>query len=182
MENTYNPDINAMQDVSSHDEYRICIEAGLDPSEAIEIVNRYSRDNTRTPFQWNDGLHAGFTTGTPWLPENPNYKQINAAAEVADPESVYHFYRKAIALRKDPSHKETFVYGVFEPIATEDENVIAYARVGEERLDVYCNFQNATVTVPCNGTTVLLSNYEGASVEAGTITLHPFEAVVLKES
>ena len=180
MENTYNPDIHAMQDVSSHDEYRVCMEAGLSHEEAIEIVNRYSRDNTRTPFQWNAGLHAGFTTGTPWLPENPNYREINAEAEVADADSVYHFYRKAIALRKDEKYKETLVYGVFEPIETEDANVIGYARVGEERIEVYCNFQNQTVTIPCGGSEVLLSNVADATIRDGAITLRPFEGVVLR--
>ncbi|MBP5266496.1 MAG: alpha-glucosidase C-terminal domain-containing protein, partial [Lachnospiraceae bacterium] len=180
MENTFNPDVRSMQDVSSHDEYRVCKEAGLSEEEAVRIVNHYSRDNARTPFQWDDSANAGFTTGTPWLAVNPNYKSINAASQVADANSVYHFYRRAIALRKHPSYANTFVYGVFAGVETEDANVIAYTRTTEEQtILVICNFQHQDASCKVPSGTVLLDNYEDTDMADGTISLRPFEAVVL---
>jgi oligo-1,6-glucosidase len=180
MENTFNPDVMSMQDVSSHDEYRVCKEAGLSEEEAVRIVNHYSRDNARTPFQWDDSANAGFTTGTPWLAVNPNYRSINAASQVADANSVYHFYRRAIALRKHPSYANTFVYGVFAGVETEDANVIAYTRTTEEQtILVICNFQHQASSCKVPSGTVLLDNYEDTDMAGGTISLRPFEAVVL---
>ncbi|MCR5641131.1 MAG: alpha-glucosidase [Lachnospiraceae bacterium] len=182
MENTYNPDVFSMQDVSSHGEYRAAIDAGVSEADAVAIVNRYSRDNARTPFQWDDSPQAGFTTGTPWLAVNPNYKTINAAAEVGREDSVYAFYKAAIALRKDATYHDTMVYGRFDPIACADESVIAYARVdGNRRIVVVCNLQSKTTSIPIYGSKVLLNNYDHLQREADSMELLPFQAVVLKD-
>ena len=115
MENVPFSSIEEVDDISSLDEYQVALEAGLTAEEALKVIARYSRDNARTPMQWSDAAHAGFTTGTPWLHVNPNYSTINAAAEQKDPDSVFHFYKKLIALRKDPAYRETVVYGALEP-------------------------------------------------------------------
>ncbi|MCR4999076.1 MAG: alpha-glucosidase [Lachnospiraceae bacterium] len=181
MDNTWFDDVDMMQDVSSQDEYRVCREAGLSHEEAMQVVNRFSRANTRTPFQWDDSVNGGFTTGTPWLPVNPNYKNINAAEEVANPDSVYHFYQKAIALRKDPRFAETFVYGVFGLVSQEYDNVIVYERADEkQRLVIACNMQQAEVTLDMEVGEVLLSNYGEAHPTSGRLTLRGFEAVVFR--
>jgi oligo-1,6-glucosidase len=180
MENTFNPNVASMQDVSSHDEYRVCKEAGLSEEEAVRIVNRYSRDNARTPFQWDATVNAGFTTGTPWLPVNENYTRINAAAEVADADSVYHFYRRAIALRKNPEYADVLVYGVFDSVHFADDNIIAYTRTkGATKVLVICNFQNKKTSCHVGEASVLLDNYADTCIEAGEMTLRAFEAVVL---
>ncbi|MBR6281231.1 MAG: alpha amylase C-terminal domain-containing protein, partial [Lachnospiraceae bacterium] len=180
MENTFNPNVASMQDVSSHDEYRVCKEAGLSEEEAVRIVNRYSRDNARTPFQWDATANAGFTTGTPWLPVNENYTRINAAAEVADADSVYHFYRRAIALRKNPGYADVLVYGVFDSVHFADDNIIAYTRTkGSTKVLVICNFQNKKTSCHVGKAEVLLDNYADTCIEAGEMTLRAFEAVVL---
>ena len=130
MENVPIASIDEVDDISARDEYRVALEAGLSPEEALKIVSKYSRDNARTPMQWTDGANAGFTTGMPWLKVNPNYPSINATAQVGDADSVYSFYKKMIALRKDPVYKETIVYGALEPMWEERHNLMAYYRKG----------------------------------------------------
>ena len=93
MENVPFASIDEVDDISTLDEYKVALEAGLPPEEALKAVSKFSRDNARTPMQWTDGANAGFTTGTPWLKANPNYPSINAAAQVQDADSVYSFIR-----------------------------------------------------------------------------------------
>ena len=99
MENVPISSIDEVDDISARDEYRVALEAGLSPEEALRVIAKSSRDNARTPMQWTDGENAGFTAGTPWLKINPNYTDINVEAELADENSVLHFYKKLIALR-----------------------------------------------------------------------------------
>ena len=94
MENMVYATIDEVNDISSKAEYAECIRVGLSAKEAMKAINQYSRDNGRTPFQWDDTEHAGFTTGTPWMAVNPNYTTINAKQQENDPESMLHFYRK----------------------------------------------------------------------------------------
>ena len=88
MENIPFSSIDEVDDISSLDEYQVALDAGLSPEDALKAVARFSRDNARTPMQWSDAAHAGFTTGKPWLRVNPNYLSINAAAQLEDPDSV----------------------------------------------------------------------------------------------
>ena len=115
--------------------------AGYPEAEIEASVYAKSRDNARTPMQWDDTPNAGFTTGTPWLPVNPNYPEVNAAAALADPDSVFHHYRRLIALRKEyPVFRE----GDFTLLCPESEALFAYTRkTGEEALLVVCNFTDA---------------------------------------
>ncbi len=103
------------------------------------------RDNARTPMQWDDSVNAGFTSGTPWLAVNPNYPEINAEAETADEDSVFHYYRKLINLRKN---HDIIVYGRYEVIMEDDSRIFAYIRrLGEEKLLVLCNFSDQEAEV-----------------------------------
>ena len=111
MENRMFPSAEEFDDVSSIDEYQVALKAGLSEEEALRAVSAYSRDNARTPVQWSAGKNAGFTEGTPWLNLNENYVRINAEDNLADPDSIYHYYQKLIKLRKDPAYKDTLVYG-----------------------------------------------------------------------
>lgn len=182
MENVPISSIDEVDDISARDEYRVALEAGLSPEEALKVVSKYSRDNARTPMQWSDETNAGFTTGTPWLKVNPNYMDINAAAQMGDEDSVYSFYKKLIALRKDPVYKETIVYGGLEPVWAERHNLMAYYRKGERTLLVVGNYQRdeQEVKLPAAYKNVLLNNYHDIVDESGTIRLHGYQVLVLE--
>ena len=98
--------------------------------QMMDIISKKGRDNARTPMQWDDSENAGFTTGTPWFAVNPNYKTINAAAQVEDPDSIYNYYRKLIELRKE---EEVIVYGTFDGLEDADENLYIYTRSSENK-------------------------------------------------
>lgn len=182
MENVPIASIDEVDDVSARDEYRVALEAGMSPGEALKVVSRYSRDNARTPMQWTDGANAGFTTGTPWLKVNPNYRSINAAAQVGDADSIYSFYKKMIALRKDPVYKETIVYGTLEPVWAERHNLMAYYRKGERTLLVVGNYQRESqeIELPVMYQNVLLNNYKDIVEDRGTIRLQGYQVLVLE--
>ncbi len=182
MENVPFSSIEEVDDISSLDEYQVALEAGLTAEEALKVIARYSRDNARTPMQWSDAAHAGFTTGTPWLRVNPNYSTINAAAEQKDPGSVFHFYKKLIALRKDPAYRETVVYGALEPYLKEQRNLMAYYRKGEKTLLVMGNFQREEqeVALPAACKRVLLNNYPDADIQDLTIRMQGYQVVILE--
>lgn len=182
MENVPFSSIEEVDDISSLDEYQVALEAGLTAEEALKVIARYSRDNARTPMQWSDAAHAGFTTGTPWLRVNPNYSTINVAAEQKDPDSVFHFYKKLIALRKDPAYRETVVYGALEPYLKEQRNLMAYYRKGEKTLLVMGNFQREEqeVALPAACKRVLLNNYPDADIQDLTIRMQGYQVVILE--
>ena len=182
MENIPFSSIDEVDDISSLDEYQVARDAGLSPEDALKAVARFSRDNARTPMQWSDAAHAGFTTGKPWLRVNPNYLSINAAAQLEDPDSVFHFYQKLIRLRKDPVYKETIVYGTLEPAFREQHNLMAYYRRGDKTLLVIGNYQSGkqAVTLPLPYTKVLLNNYADITREGSTILLHGYQVLILE--
>lgn len=142
-----------------------------------------SRDNARTPMQWDDSANAGFTTGTPWSPVNPNYTEINARAALADPDSVFHYYKKLIALRKA---NPIMVYGRYEAMLPESEELFVYTRTLEdEKLLVVCSFvdHETSFEIPEEfvGGTCMISNMEG-SYEKAAYTVRPYEAFVLRNN
>lgn len=147
-----------------------------------------SRDNARTPIQWDDSTHAGFSTGVPWIPVHEDYPAWNAAAQLADQGSVYHFWARVLQLRKQ--YPDIFVYGSFELVSSGDSEIFAYARHSSAGTSlVVLNFEprEASWTMPQNlfagrGSEVVLSNYSRGKVStvAGeSITLAPLEAFVL---
>ncbi len=182
MENVSFSSIDEVDDISSLDEYKVALEAGLTPEEALKAVARFSRDNARTPMQWSDGANAGFTTGTPWLKVNPNYTAINAAAQLSDPDSVWSFYKKLIALRKNPSYKETIVYGTLEPVWEERHNLMAYYRKGDKTLLVIGNYQQKEqeVILPSECRNVLLNNYPDMVMENNVLKLNGYQVLILE--
>ncbi len=169
------------RDIESINAYREwCAEGSLSHEVFWPCIIFKSRDNARTPMQWDDSAQAGFTAGTPWLPVNPNYKEINAKAATADPDSVFHYYKKLIALRKE---HPVMVYGRYELLLPDSEELYVYTRtLDEEQLLVVCSFSgretaytlpDAFVGAPC-----LISNRENVYDKAG-MTLKPYEAFVL---
>lgn len=190
MENVVLESIDQVDDISTLDEYQVAKNAGLTDEEALKAVNRFSRDNARTPMQWNDTESAGFTTGTPWLYVNPNYTDINVEAEQKDSASVLNWYKAMITLRKNPDYKEAIVYGDTVPVLEDVHNLMAYYRKAENQtLLVIGNFQTEprTVELPCRLKKVLLDNTtalqsENSEIPAewkdGKLTLEGYQAVV----
>ena len=182
MENLGVIPIEKIDDISALDQYQVCLDAGYTKEEALKIVSLYNRDNARTPVQWNDEKNAGFTTGIPWLMVNPNYTQINVAAQETDENSVLAFYTKMTALRKTPEYKETFVYGDVIPFEEERHNLMAYHRKADKDMLVIGNFQRErqSVTLPAEVENILLNNYPDMKLEGKELILEGYQAVVLE--
>lgn len=175
--------IDQVDDCSTLDEYRVALDAGLSPEEALKSVMPFSRDNARTPFQWTAGENAGFTTGIPWLAVNPNYQKINAADQVGRADSVYSWYKSLIALRKDPEYRETVVYGELIPYLEAQKNLMAFFRKGEQKtLLVAANYQKEPqdMVLPSSYKKVLLNNCRGLSRKDDVLRLEGYQAVILE--
>ena len=181
MENVVLTSIREVDDISTLDEYEVCLREGFSEEEALRIVNRYSRDNARTPVQWDSSKNAGFTTGTPWLPLNPNYKKINVAQQEKDPESVLSYYKKLTALRKNPEYKETMVYGDFVPFMADEDRLMAFYRKGEKTLLILRNYrkEERELELPAPVKKLVLSNAE-PRITGRKITLSGYEATILE--
>jgi oligo-1,6-glucosidase len=159
------------------------IENGEDHNKVMESIYVKGRDNARTPIQWDDSEHGGFTTGTPWIQVNPNYKEINAKQAMEDPNSVFHYYKKLIELRKE---NPIMVYGSYDLIMPDHDKIYAYMREYEGRkLIVMLNFSGDTPVFQLpeeleGGTRELfISNYEvDSSEDIKQVELRPYEARV----
>lgn len=168
MQNARWNSVDEFDDISTKDQYRVAREAGLSDAEALAVCSAMSRDNARTPMQWKDAPQAGFTSGTPWLKVNDNYPVINVEKEEGQPDSVLHYYRKLIALRKSGEYRELFTYGKFEPAYENADHVMAYYRILQgRRVLVAANFGTDTIEldweVPAKK--VLLSNKKRTNAE-----------------
>lgn len=168
MQNARWNSVDEFDDISTKDQYRVAREAGLSDAEALAVCSAMSRDNARTPMQWKDAPQAGFTSGTPWLKVNDNYSVINVEKEEGQPDSVLHYYRKLIALRKSGEYRELFTYGKFEPAYENADHVMAYYRILQgRRVLVAANFGTDTIEldweVPAKK--VLLSNEKRTNAE-----------------
>lgn len=182
MQNAVWNSIEEYDDISTKDQYHIAREAGLSDKEALEVCSRMSRDNARTPMQWNDREYAGFTTGTPWLKVNSNYREINAESQEKNADSVLNYYRKLTAVRKSPEYKEVFTYGTFVPAYENVDNVMAYYRVDEEkRMLIAANFGTEPVELELNYPVkkVVLSNMKKGQAEE-KLQLESCEVIVLE--
>lgn len=168
-------------DIESVNAYKEWCESGIVSHEEFwPCITLVSRDNARTPVQWDDTANAGFTTGKPWIHVNPNYKDINAKAELGDENSVFHYYQKLIALRKQ---YPLIVYGKYELLLPDDENLFVYTReLDGEKLLTVCNFtaseQEFVLPEEFRNATCLISNMDH-SYEKENMTLKPYEAFVL---
>lgn len=182
MENITVDSIDQVDDIAALDQYRVALEAGCTQAEAMDAVRAFSRDNARTPVQWDDTEKAGFTTGTPWLPVHPNHVTINAEAQLKDPDSLYHYYRRLIALRKSDEYRDTLVYGSLIPTFEDERNLLAYRRTGDKALLVLANLQPGarTVELPWRVKRVALDNLGHCATEDGRVTLEGWQAAVLE--
>lgn len=187
--------IEQYQDIEIRNMYRERLEKGYAEKDIMESIYAKGRDNARTPMQWDDTENAGFTTGTPWLGVNPNYTEINARSQLHDENSVFHYYKKLIHLRKENS---IFVDGDFTLLLPEDENIFAYVREYEGRkLLVAANFTDKEVECPLlkewgvpadedgaaksrdNGVKLLIHNYNDLPSQQ---KLRPYEAMIWEKA
>lgn len=182
MENMDFTSMEQIDDISTIDEYKVALNAGCTEKEALQAASAFSRDNARTPVQWNTEKNAGFTTGIPWLEVNPDYKEINVESQLTDSDSLLSFYKKMTALRKTQEYKDTFVYGSFKPYKEDQENLIAYTRTEAKNILVMGNLQSQSrnVELPGEVKNVLLNNQEEVQIQNETISLNPYQFVILE--
>ena len=173
-------DISQYRDVESLNHFRILQEKGLTEQDAYRILQIHSRDNSRTPVQWNAGRNGGFTDGTPWISVNENCGKINAETELLDGDSIFHYYKKLVQLRKE---LDVIAYGKIEALAERHPAVFAYRRVyGGEELLVVNNFYGRDTVwesgLDLSGFEKILGNYDGITEEDGKFSLRPYETAV----
>jgi oligo-1,6-glucosidase len=173
--------IGQYQDIAAINGYKKALAAGRDPQDYLAYLDFMSRDNGRTPMQWDTTAHAGFTDGTPWLPVNENYRTINVATEARDPNSCLNYFKRMVQLRKD---HPVLVYGDYELLLPEHEQVYAYTRtLDEEQVLVLLNFsaEAASVSLPqlARAGEVWINNYAEMNRSEDEITLQPYQAVVV---
>ncbi|GAA0182303.1 alpha,alpha-phosphotrehalase [Clostridium sediminicola] len=182
--NPYFNDIKQYKDIESINYYNILKEQGINDEEIIKILQSKSRDNSRTPMQWNSSAKAGFTDGTPWISVSENYKEINAEEALKDTNSVFYHYQKLIKLRKE---FDVVAYGDFQHILEDHENIFAYIRnYNEEKLLVINNFYGRETEFVLPGefnfheynSKILISNYNDSPNCFNRITLRPYESIV----
>lgn len=182
MTNVQFDSIDDYDDVNMKNYYKIQLAEGKSHEEIMQVIWKNGRDNSRTPMQWTSEPQAGFTTGTPWMKVNPNYPDINVEQNLNDPNSIYHYYRTMIELRKS---SETLIYGAYDLVAGDHEQVYAYTRtLGDDRYVVIVNiFNEATTLDLSNDMTFVelqLSNYRIHDELNANMELRPYEARVYK--
>lgn len=181
MTNAYFDKLEDYRDIESINFFTELTEAGImTPEYMMKCLMLRSRDNARTPMQWDDSAQGGFTSGKPWIRINSNYKEINAVQQLGDPDSVFHYYQKLIRLRKE---KDIIVYGDFEALYRDDDKIFAYTRkLDQKKLLTVCNFsdQNAEMDIPEEfaDAQCLITNL-GRTVFDRNSVLRPYEAFVL---
>ena len=180
--NAYFDKLEDYRDIESLNAYKELTETcGVSHEEMMGYLKRISRDNARTPMQWDDSANAGFTTGTPWIKVNSNYKTVNAKQQTTDPDSVFSYYKELIRLRHE---NDIIVYGEYELLEPQNEELFIYTRSwNNEQLMVLCNFTEKDIVIPAAVTAqipadaqILISNYVG-NLES---VLRPYEARVYR--
>lgn len=183
MRNCRRDSIEDYDDIETINQYNFCLSEGLTEEEALDVCYRYSRDNARTPMQWSNEDNAGFTTGTPWLKVNPNYRDINVSDQLSDNSSVLKYYQKLIALRKSTNYSEIFTYGTFIPAFTELDNIFSYYRRLDDRaVLVIANYGNASTAIDLGSVSgdIILSNISREGYVDEILELSSCEVMVIE--
>ena len=179
MTNPHFKSIEQYHDVESLNHYQILQDKGMTKEQALMILDVHSRDNSRTPMQWDDSINAGFTTGTPWIQTADNYTEINVKNSLEDKDSIFYYYQKLIQLRKN---YDVIAYGDIKPLLREDKRVFAYERNYKgQKLIVICNFYPTTYEIELpydlSNYKCILNNYKNEA-KAKKIALKPYETLV----
>mgnify|MGYP003278966035 FL=1 len=179
MTNAYFDNIEQYQDVESLNAFKILKQNGMSEDEIYQILQSKSRDNARTPMQWNNHRYAGFSNVEPWIAVNENYHDINVENNLKDLDSVFYYYQKLIKLRKQYS---VILQGAYEPLLLDHPTIFAYKRIDQnDEIIVYNHFYDdnqSTITVDASQYDILLSNVQRNTLE-DTIILKPYESLVL---
>ena len=174
--NTAWDSIDCYNDISSIDQYNWAIRDGFSASEALKFVHKFSRDNARTPMQWSTQLNAGFSTAKTWLPVHDDYKKVNVEVEDKDADSILNYFRRLIEIRQN---SEVLIFGDYEEILTDDENIYAFARSFEDKkIYTVINFTMQSIKFNADflkDSKLIISNYGNIQAE----NLRPLEAAVL---
>ena len=182
MTNTHFNSPDEVMDIESRNLYHELGELGWSSEERMAAINMTGRDHARTPVQWDDTENAGFTQGTPWIPVNPNYREINAKAQVRDPGSVFSFYKALIALRRDPGWRDVLRDGTYTPLLDDDEHLFGYARALNGKTLLFAgNFSGEEIRLPQKRLPgerreLLLSVYGEIRTEGEDIVFRPYES------
>lgn len=186
MTNVQLPNVEDYDDVATKNLYREKIAEGVSHQDMMEIIWASCRDNSRTPMQWNDEMNAGFTTGAPWFSMNQNYKEINVEKQKNEENSIFNFYKKMIALKKE---HDVLNYGTYDLLLEDDPQIYAYTRtLNDEKIVVISNISKEEAVYnedlfALERKRLLLNNYEVADHEQVTsITLKPYETRVYRIS
>lgn len=179
MTNPHFKSIEQYRDVESLNHYQILQDKGMTKEQALMILDVHSRDNSRTPMQWDDSINAGFTTGTPWIQTADNYTEINVKNSLEDKDSIFYYYQELIQLRKN---YDVIAYGEIKPLLREDKRVFAYERNYKgQKLIVICNFYPTTYEIELpydlSNYKCILNNYKNEA-KAKKIALKPYETLV----
>ncbi|PTJ77807.1 glucohydrolase [Mammaliicoccus sciuri] len=183
MTNFKRKSIKEFNDISSIDNYYRSIEEGFSETEALNFVNLRSRDNTRTPFPWDNSENAGFTNGTPWIGLTTNFPSVNAKDEVENNQSLFNFYKYMIELRNHSKYKEVLTYGTFEEVNHVSENIISYYRHNETHtIQVIINLSNKEdqIEIKNDRFEVLMQNYEKVDRNDRKLLLKPYEPIMIE--
>lgn len=180
MKNFQRKTIEDFNDVSSIDNYHRSLLEGFSEEEALNFVNQRSRDNNRTPFQWDSSTNAGFSNSDKsWLKLTGDQVKVNANDQIDCPNSVFSYYKQMIQLRNHSSYRDTLIYGQFAPLNTTDA-VIGYERSGDETLQVFINLSNQEQKIESSGE-LLLNNYSELKEQDGARVLQAYQAVVIRK-
>lgn len=179
MTNPHFKSIEQYRDVESLNHYQILQDKGMTKEQALMILDVHSRDNSRTPMQWDDSINAGFTTGTPWIQTADNYTEINVKNSLEDKDSIFYYYQKLIQLRKN---YDVIAYGDIKPLLREDKRVFVYERNYKgQKLIVICNFYPTTYEIELpydlSNYKCILNNYKNEA-KAKKFALKPYETLV----
>jgi len=183
MTNVSFDNIDQFKDLESHNTYKFLMSKGISAEKAFEMIKRKSRDNSRTPMQWDNTNNAGFSNGDPWIEVNSNYPKINVEDALSDDESIYHFYQKLLKLRNS---SKIAIDGKFDLVSPDDSDVFTYTRtLGDKTMLVIGSFSDKKIKFDIpqnlldNGYHKVLSNYDNSPEELlDKIYLRPYEGIV----
>jgi oligo-1,6-glucosidase len=173
--------IEQYKDIAALNGYKKVKNSGGDINAYMKELKFSSRDNGRTPMQWDSGKHAGFSTGTPWLPANPNYAEINVMAEEKNQSSVLNHFKKMTALRKE---NPVLVYGTYHLLQPSHPEIYAYTReLNGQKMLVLLNFSKKNSIIELKelspGPSIMINNYDALEVSIPSVTLKPYQAVII---
>ncbi|WP_422851444.1 alpha-amylase family glycosyl hydrolase [Enterococcus cecorum] len=180
MTNRQISDISQVKDIESLNIYYERLSSGYSKEEILDSINKKGRDNARTPMQWDDSKNAGFTTGTPWLEVNDNYKKINVKKELKDKNSIFYTYQKLISIRKS---NNIVVYGDFQDIESEYDEIYSFMRIlDNQKWVVIANISTNTLSHKFDFEIkkMIITNYKNIKIQNDTIILRPYEALVVE--